>query len=319
MGVVKITPKTDDKREASLSTAKKRKDAVLPADNIFSVSNTAALDTHLALFLSKRKNVSNAEEASHKIVKLLDEAFDKAKYLVSHGYQLMNFMIIDGKPTWTISCRTYYGVDLNGNLPPLGTHAEILQALSNFINGENEHIADGGIALKDITEDEVKEALIDINAKLVDLGDSKEAILEATKEIAIERTAVDALIPLLWSDIEHKAQTLSTGARHEFGTLWGIQYKDTKGIGILNVSVEDIDTHEKLAGINLRYGSRTGKDGVRSITNLHGEAILESHNLDDAFLVASSILYDTNARPTILVAGEELTIVVKLKKKVIES
>ena len=319
MGVKRILPGSDDAREASLTTGKNRKDAVLPADNAFSTANSAALDLHQPLFIAKRNNVSKAEEASHKIVKILDEAFDKAKSLVSHGFQLVNFMIIDGKPSWTVSSRTLYGMTLNGNLPVMGTHSEILQALSNFIKGENEHIADGGIALLDITEAEVKDALTDINAKVSLLADSKNAILEANKEIATERTAVDALIPLLWNDVEHKAQTFSTGASHEFGILWGIQYKDTKGIGILNASVEDIDTHEKLAGINLRYGSRTGKDGVKAITNLHGEAILESHNLDDAFLVASSILYDTLARPTILVAGEELTIVIKLKKKIIES
>ncbi len=315
----KITPKTDDTREASLTTGKNRKDAVLPADNAFSVSNSAALDVHQPLFIAKRNNVSNAEEASHKIVKILDEAFEKAKNLASHGFQLMNFMIIDGKPSWSVSCRTFYGLTLIGNLPPMGTHAEIVKALTNFIKGETEHIADDGIALKDITKEEVEVVLADINGKVSLLADSKEAIIEANKALAIERIAVDNLIPLLWSDVEHKAQGLSTGARHEYGALWGIQYKDTKGVGVLNVSVEDIDTHEKLAGINLRLGSRTGKDGIKAITNLHGEAILESHNLNDTFLVASSILYDTLARDIILVAGEELTIVIKLKKKIIES
>jgi len=315
----KILPTSDSTRETSLTTAKNRKEAVLPADNAFSVSNSAALDVHQPLFVAKRNNVSKAEEAYHKIVKLLDEAYDKAKSLASHGFQLANFMIIDGKPSWTVSCRTFYGMTLNGNLPSMNSHSEIVKALTNFIKGETEHIDDGGIALKDITKEEAEEALIDINAKLVTLGDSKEAIIEANKALTIERTSVDALIPLLWSDIEHKAQALTTGARHEYGILWGMQYKNTKGIGILNVSVEDIDTHEKLAGINLRYGTQTGKDGIRAITNLHGEAILESHNLDDAFLVASNILYDTLARPTILVAGEELTILIKLKKKIIES
>ena len=319
MGVTKITPKTDDAREASLTTGKNRKDAVLPADNAFSVSNSAALDVHQPLFISIRNNVSKAEEASHKIVKILDEAFDSAKSLVSHGFQIMNFMIIDKKPSWTESCRTFYGMTLNGNLPAMGTHSEIVKALANFIKGETEHIADGGIALKDITKEEIQEVLNDINAELVTLADSKDAIIEANKALTTERTAVDTLIPLLWNDVENKAQTLSTGARHEFGMLWGMQFKDTKGIGILNASVEDVDTHEKLAGINLRLGSRTGKDGAKAITNLHGEAILESHNLDDTFLVASSIIYETLARPTLLVAGEELTIVIKLKKKIIES
>ena len=208
---------------------------------------------------------------------------------------------------------------LNGNLPSMNSHSEVVKALSNFIKGETEHIDDGGIALKDVTKAEVEEVLNYINAKLVTLGDSKEAIIEANKALTIERTAIDALIPLLWSDIEHKAQSLSTGTRHEFGILWGMQYKNKKGIGVLNVSVEDIDTHEKLAGINLRFGSQKGKDGIKTSTNLHGEAILESHNLDDALIVATSILYDTLARPTLLVAGEELTIVVKLKKKIIES
>ncbi len=39
----KITPRTDDAREASLTIAKNRKDGALPADNAFSTANSAAL------------------------------------------------------------------------------------------------------------------------------------------------------------------------------------------------------------------------------------------------------------------------------------
>ena len=66
----KNTPRMDDARKASLTTAKNRKDAVLPIDNAFSVSNSAALDVHQPLFVARRNNVSKAEEATHKIVKI---------------------------------------------------------------------------------------------------------------------------------------------------------------------------------------------------------------------------------------------------------
>ncbi len=315
----KQIPKTDDKREASLTTAKNRKDGALPADNPFSVANSAALDMHEPLFRAKRNNVSKAEEASHDLVKLLEAAFIRGTNIASHSLQIVNFMIINGKPSWTISSRTFYGLPLGGKLPPMTSHREIIQALTNFIKGETDHIADGGIALKDITKADAEAVLAEINALLQLLADSKEAIVEANKELAAERTEVDALIPLLWSDIEHKAQALTTGARHEYGILWGMQFKNTKGIGIANISVEDEDTHEKLAGIDVRLGSINGKEGTKIVTNLHGEGILESHNLKDTFIVATNISYVTSARPTKLIAGEELTIVIKLKKKDLES
>ena len=172
----KKLPTSDDKREAALTTAKNRKDGGLPADNIFSVENTAALDALQPSFIIKRNNVSIAEEALHDNVKLLEVAFEKGKNIASHGFQIANFMIIQGKLSWTISSRTFYGVELNGNLPPMTSHREIIQALTNFIKGETDHIADGGVALKDVTKADAVAALPDRNAKIELVSDSKEAI-----------------------------------------------------------------------------------------------------------------------------------------------
>ena len=314
----KKLPSSDETREAALTIGKNRKDGVDPADNAFSVANSAALDVHQPLFISIRGNMRSVEEVSHNNVKNLNEALEKLKNLASHGLQIANFMIINGKPGWVEGNRTFYDSPLDGHLPDMGSQREIIQMAINFINGETARIAAGGIALKDITKADVVAQLAVVNAILVLLQDSKDAIIEANKELVDERKLVDALIPLLWNDVDHKAQTLSPGARHEFGILWGVQYKNTKGFGIINVGVEDIDTHEKLAGINLRYGTMNGKDGTKAITNLHGEAILESHNLKVAFLVATNILYVTGTRELKLFAGDEITIVIKLKKKVVE-
>ncbi len=314
----KITPRTDDAREASMTVAKNRKDGVLPADNIFSVDNTAALDFHLPLFSGIRNRLRIAEEGYHDNVKLLEAAFEKGKFIASHICQMVNFMIIDGKLSWTISSRTFYGMILDGHLPPMTSHREIIEALNDVIKGETDHIADGGVALKDITKADAVAALADINDKMAWVQDSKDAIVEIEKELKDERKEIDKLMPLLWSDIEHKAQGLTKGASHTFGLLWGMQYKNTKGLGILNASVEDEATHEKLAGISIRLGSPDGKEGAKTISNLHGEAILESHNLKDTFVVVQDVRYDFYSRAVILTAGEELTILIKLKKKNIE-
>ena len=189
---------------------------------------------------------------------------------------------------------------------------------SDFIKGETDHIADGGVALKDITLADAVAALANINDKMAWVQDSKDAIVAIEKLLKDERKIVKALIPLLWSDIEHKTQGLSKGASHTIGLLWGIQYKNAKGLGILNASVEDEATHEKLAGISIRLGSPDGKEGSKAISNLHGEAIIESHNLKDTFVVVQDVNYEFYSRAVKLIADEELTILIKLKKRIIE-
>jgi hypothetical protein len=129
-----------------------------------------------------------------------------------------------------------------------------------------------------------------------------------------ERKIVDKLIRQMWVEIEFAARNMRLGARHKFSIIWGMYFVRTPDPATLHVRVEDADSSLPLAGVKLRIGNPTKKDGAKATTNLHGVQIMKSKNFKDAAIIACLPLYDTVVREICLKEGETTTVVLKMKR-----
>ena len=314
MGHQKKIPETDDARIASLSTTKNRIASVAPSDNIISEINTIILMALLPEILSRRIQGQSAEQALHSAVAGVKEVHESIKSRTSHGFQLVNFQIDDKIEGWSPDTRTLYFLNLDGRLPSMNSENEILQAAHNFIDGETARTTPTGTLLTDISKAQVLALLNDLDAKIVVRQDAKTALIEAQMAFDEKRAEADVLIPKLWGDIEHASQDMESGTAHDFNTIWGMQFEHVPGYGIVNVKVEDEDTHLILAGVELRVGAAIGKGGAKAKTNEFGVATIKSQNFNKTNLVAKLITHLDSVTDIQLIEDETINVVVKMKK-----
>jgi hypothetical protein len=314
MGYKRQLPRTDDARQSILTTAKLRKDDLPPEENPFSQENSDALDAEQPKFMTLRNLVFKAKSKDNDATVAFVNTLQKLKNLASHGLQLINFKVIDQAEGFTEATRKFYGMDLSGHLPRLGTEDEIIHAATDFIDGETARIAEGGTPLLDITKASVVAMLETVEEKRVAKQTTGNALANSQTNLAKERKTVNRLIKLMWSDIEHAAQKMPRGERHEFCINWGMDFVHIPGFATLNVRVIDAESGLPLVGVQLRIGKPGLKDGAKATTNFHGQQIMKSKNFKPTCINASLMGYDTLAKEICLEEDKTTDIVLKMKK-----
>jgi hypothetical protein len=314
MGYKRQLPRTDDARQSILNTAKLRKDGPPPIVNVISQENSDALDAEQPKFVILRNLVFEAKAKDHAATSAFVNALQRLKNLTSHGLQLVNFKVIDEAEGFTEATRKLYGMDLSGHLPAMTTEDEILHTTTDFIDGETARIAEGGTPLLDITKASVVALLETVEEKRFAKQTSGNLLANSQTNLAKERNIVDRLIKLMWSDIEHAAQKMPRGERHEFGISWGMDYKHTPDPATLNVRVIDAESGLSLGGVKLRIGKPGKKDGTKATTNFHGQQIMKSKNFKPTYINASLMGYDTLAKEICLEEDKTTDVVLKMKK-----
>lgn len=314
MGYKRQLPVTDDARKSALSTARLRKDDLPSEENVFNAENSAALDIEEPKFTALCKLLNEAKEKDHAAVALFNPVLQKLKNLASHGLQLVNFKVIEEVDGFTEATRKLYGMDLSGHLPALTTEDDIMLTANKFIRGETARIAQGGTPLLDVTKASVVALLETVVEKRLAKQATGNALSNAHTNLAAERKIVDPLIKLMWGDIEHAAQDMPRGERHEFCINWGMDFVHTPDPATLNVRVVDAETNLHLAGVKLRIGKPGQKKGTRATTNFHGEQIMRSKNFTPTYINALLMGYDTLAKEICLEEDKTTDIVLKMKK-----
>ena len=314
MSYIVNIPKSDDAREAALSTAKARNDEADEGTSPFSAANQAALNVREPAFKHARNVFDICAGAFKSINDSIITNLAKLKSLASHAMQIVNFKIIDKLAGWEVAIRAVYHLHFTGKLGPLNTEAQIKQLASDFIDGETTRVAAGGAPLTEYPKSMIKTALDNLGAQILEKSTKKDAMGDAQDALTAERKLADDLIVLLWDDIEHAAQSKSKGVRHEFCMEWGMTFTHIPNYGRVNVRAEDFDTHAILPGVLLRLGKNLGTGGPQATTNTHGEAFLESKNFDPTQIVATLILYERTVVDITLIEDETIDIVIRMKK-----
>ena len=317
MSIKKQVPASDDARSAALTSAKNRKDSVPPADNVISVANSAALDIEQPLFEADKALVDAAEAAYHEIVEICKAAFDKIKNRTSHAFQLFNFQIVDGIPGWKISDRSFYSLDQDGNLSPMGSESEILQGVINFVVGDTKRVAAGGPLMTMITRAEIIALQTALMSDLQERANRKAALSDAILVMVERRPIVDRLIKNIWSDVENGGQKLAAPARREYAALWGVVYKNVKDSATLTLKAVDSVTGIIIRGVNFSMGPLKGKRRTIAVTNEYGIAIIETRKFKPTYLIAENPNYEIVSQELLLSQGEEKSIVIQMVFKAI--
>ena len=316
MSFIRQLPRSDDALETALATAKAKNDAAPVGTSVFSATNQASLNLHESAFKLARNNFDVAEGAYKLLNDVYVEDLEKLKNLSSHAMQIVNFKVIDKLPGWEVGTRTLYHLNSKGIIGPLDSEEKVIQLAKDYDDGETNRVAAGGAPLTEYPKVMIKAALDALLAQNVVKSPKKEAVGAAQDALTAERKLADDLIPLLWDDIEHAAQSKSKAVRHEFCMEWGMVFTHIPNYGKVNIRAEDFDTHVILPGVLLRLGKNLGTGGPKATTNTHGEAFLESKNFDPTNIVATLILYERTVVDITLIEDETIDIVIRMKKVV---
>jgi hypothetical protein len=315
MGLKKDYPRSDDGRDNAMTIAKKRKDDIGPSQTVLSDDTCDKLDELQPKLIANRADVKDKEQTHANAVLSVEVYMEKMKSKVSHGLQLVVFKVVDKDTGFTEDILVLYNMPKDGRLPNMGSEEEIIEAANNFIDGETKRVALGGNALSDIRKADVQAMMDHVVTGRTDRQSAKDDLISSQAILQATREQVDLLIRQMWGDIEHAAQNLSKGARHDFGETWGMSFVHVPGYGTLNVQTLDSESKLPLAGVSLRIGAPDGKSGSKAVTNEHGEQILESRNFKPTHIVAEYPLYQKLALPITLVEDEEVSVVMHLVKK----
>jgi len=314
MPYTKILPQSDDARQATLNKAKARKDAVDPGDNILSPANSDSLDLLQPELPLKRNAVAVAEEADHQAVIESDAAIVTLRSYASHALQLVVFLVADHYTGFTVATLKLYNLPLDGKLPIYNTDDKVIAMGNDFIQGETDRAAAGGIALPLYTKTGCQTLVNTANAKHLAKEETHEAIVPLVQDLQSTRASVDELIRKMWMDIENATQGMTSEAARNFSKTWGVTYTHLGDYGTLYIQAMDADSNDILAGVEFLLGAAGGKAGTKGKTNNFGSVTLESRNYEPTQLVGKLALYTDSINDVTVIQGEETYITVKMHK-----
>jgi len=313
MSYIKIQPRSDDALQAALNKAKERKDAVDPDNNILSPANSVSLDLLQPELSAKRNAVAIAEEADHQAVIDSNNTIAALRSYASHGLQLVVFLVSDHFTGFTAATLKLYNLPLDGKLPVYDTDDKVLAMGNDFIQGETDRIAAGGVALPLYTKTVCQTMVNTANAKRLAKEVAHEALVPLTQDLQTTRASVDKLITKIWKDIDNATQGMTKEAARNFSKTWGVVYTHIGAYGTLHIQVVDADSNIILAGVEFQLGPTGGKAGAKGKTNNFGFLTLESINFEPTQLTGKLALYADSVDDVTIIEGEEVYITVKMQ------
>ncbi len=169
--------------------------------------------------ISQKEAYSNQVKNSNQY----KDAFKKVKLFLSHFVQVMNFAILrhEFKP----SIRIFYGIDENDSkVPVLNTETEVIEWGKKIIKGEEERVMKGGMAVLNPKISVVKvryERFLEAFHFQKTLQDINNRALNKVSKL---REEADAIILLIWNEVEARFNNLPSIVRREKCINYGITY-----------------------------------------------------------------------------------------------
>ena len=216
-------PNTDAARLRALETALNKSIAVHHTELAFSQKTLLKLKSFLT---SYKLALTLNKEHTAQLKKLSDQTANNNRSLrlyFSHFVQVLNMAIIRGE--YKPQIRTYYGFDEKAtNLPDVVTDAMLVQWTKKIIEGEELRTREGGVPMSNprIAIVKIKYDLFLRSAQSLKI--SQQSTKNAQLKIAEMKSMADAIILLMWNEIEAGCNGTSAEERRQQAEEYGVKY-----------------------------------------------------------------------------------------------
>ncbi|WP_372774801.1 hypothetical protein [Mangrovibacterium sp.] len=216
-------PNTDQARMRAIETALEKGKRVPYNDLAFSYLSLEKLQSIYPRLSGAIRQLNNAKQNQFDKSREYGEIFKKAKLYLTHFAQVLTFAVIreEMKP----EVRAFYGLEVDSQrIPAMNLEKDVLEWGERIINGEHQRCMKGGspiyspsIALVKVHFDFFVEAYR--NQKML-----QNITNRASEQMIQVRDEADALIQLVWNEIEQKFSTLSEDIKREKAADYGVTY-----------------------------------------------------------------------------------------------
>lgn len=229
-------------------------------------------------------------------------ARQRCQMFCSHMVQVLNLAVDRG--SFVKEDRAFYKLDVNtGNLPELGTEAQLIQFAKDVIQGETDRIAFGGapLAFPDLVEVQAEfaafEALLIPHTTAVDAYDTAQEALDA------QNAEADKVIKKIWDEVETFYNEEDESSMRQNAREWGVVYVLVGGTKKVSGIITDSITHLPIADVDVRF-----QNGNKTVTtDAQGFYDLSTTLMGDQTLIAEHDLYTTYTTVITLVENQNQT------------
>lgn len=221
-------PNTDQARLRALSTAIQQADKLNFGDQIISYKIIHEAKTYLNIFEKQLIQYQQTLESQVSANKRYQQIVHNARLYISHFIQVFNLSVIRGDIKK--DHKLFYQLDPNvHNVPDLSTEAALLHWGKCIIDGENERLRNGGLAIYNPTIAKVK-----VHYEVFKEYKSTQKIHQNTtnrnwEELVNLREKGDLIILEIWNQIEAKFKDEKPYTRLKKCQEHGLVYYYRKG------------------------------------------------------------------------------------------
>jgi len=221
-------PETDEARNAALTSAKTKKDNVLPAEIVLSPGTVTRLDTQQPVFFQKMLERGIALGNQVGSTEPLNQKKERTRMFISHFFQSFNNGVDRGM--FPKDDRGFYQLPISsGAVPDLKSEEKLITWGDRIEAGDPLRVTAGGAAMAMPTAAEV---ITELNAYKTEnnlQSNLKGAYDLAQEAVAGLRPAADSLILRMWNEIETAYSEESAPSKRRKSREWGVVYIPSPG------------------------------------------------------------------------------------------
>ncbi len=277
------TPKSNRTRLIGLNGAKTKNDA-LGSGSYLSTATKGKLNTNQPLYKGKMNLRAIASSDSQLATATSNASSTLLRRKCSRFIQVFGLGVDDG--AFLRSDFAKYQLESNGNLPDMGTDAELVTVADNLVTGEAARIAAGQPAMSNPDITEVSNLLTILNTNLTAENTAKDALKTAERNVNDLNEVVDDTLRFVAKEVEAKFSDRSPSERRDEGRLWGFRYARVGSTKRVTGTVRDSVTGDVIIGADVFF-----ENGINDATTTAIGYELNTSLMGDQVIKAAHVLY----------------------------
>jgi hypothetical protein len=216
-------PNTDASRLKSLITALEKGKTIPPFKLAFSTNSLRKIQAILPQYENAISEQKNSQNLLTERNKEYQKRLKKVRLYISHFIQVVNMAITRGD--MAPDTRNYFGLEEDEKkLPTLTSEEDVIQWGRQLINGEQQRRNKG---LNPVTNPTIAVLKVHFD-KFLEYHNFQNSLRIrsqlAQDDLYVRRTAADAIIQMVWNEVENSFSDLPEEMRREKASEYGVIY-----------------------------------------------------------------------------------------------
>ncbi len=300
------TPRSNRTRLLWLNGAKLKNDA-LGTSSYLSSDTKTKLNGLQSTYKSKMQAVGNAKSDAQLATATSVGTAILLRRKCSRFIQVFVLGVEDGD--FLRSDLAKYQLESNGNLPPMGTDAELVTAADNLATGEAARIAAGQTAMANPAIAAVSGLLTTYNSNLSTENTSKDTLKTAQRGVNDLNDQVDDCLRFVVKEVEAHFSDQTPAVRRDEGRLWGFKYTVKGTTKKVTGTVKDSLSGDVITDVDIYF-----ENGINDATSTATGFELSTTLMGDQVLKANHSLYKPFEVTVTLVENSDLVVDIVMVK-----